>query len=238
MMNKIKIWWVVLGFSSLLLSCTNEIDFDSIKPTEPEEPELAECTPGRVYFRNDIMPILESHCAVPGCHDASTPAAQVNLSSYDAIMKSAIKGDLIVKPGDRDNSLLFQAVQPLYLLFMPPPRSHQMTPKMRSDIGKWIQQGAVDDICRTDCADIEPKFQSVIKPLIDKYCTGCHYDKFPYGGVKLFNYAEIVAVAESGLLVKSMRAQDGVILMPPGSKMPECEIQLIEAWIERGMPRD
>jgi uncharacterized membrane protein len=237
-MKQINKLWVVIVFSSLLLSCTNDIDFETIRPEEPEEPVLVDCNPGRVYFRKDIMPILESHCAVPGCHDAATPAAQVNLSSYDAIMKSSVKGDLIVKPGDRDNSLLFQAVQPLYFLFMPPPRSHQMTPKMRADIGRWIQQGALDDNCRTDCADIEPRFQTVIKPLIDKYCTGCHYDKFPYAGVKLFNYGEIVKVADSGLLIKSMRGEDGVVLMPPGNKMPECEIQLIEQWIARGMPRD
>lgn len=237
-MKSMMKWWMVAGMSVWMLSCTNEIDWEQIKPIEPEEPELAECAPNRVYFRKDVMPVLESHCAVPGCHDAVTPAAQVNLSSYDAIMSSVVKGDLIVKPGDRDNSLLYQAVMPQFFLFMPPPRSHQLTAKMRSDIGRWIQQGAVDDICKTDCGDLQPRWQTVVKPIIDKYCTGCHYDKFPYGGVKLFNYAEVVKVAESGLLIKSMRGQDNVILMPPGAKMPECEIQLIEQWIAEGMPRN
>jgi uncharacterized membrane protein len=233
-----KKWWMMAGFSLVLTACTNEIDFEQIKPEDPEGPELADCTPNRVYFRKDIAPVIESHCAVPGCHDAASPAAQINLSSYDAIMKSTFEGEPIVKPGDVEGSLLWRSVMPQYFLFMPPPRSHQLTNKMRSDIGKWIQQGAVDDICKTDCSGIQPKWQSVIKPLIDKYCTGCHYEKFPYGGVKLFNYAEVVKVAESGLLVKSMRGQDGVLRMPLANIMPECEIQLIEQWIARGMPRD
>lgn len=233
-----KKWWMIAGLSTMLMACTNEIDFDSIKPEEPEEPELAECTPNRVYFRKDIMPVIESHCAVPGCHDAASPAANINLSSYDAIMNTVFEGEKIVKPGDRDNSLLYRAVVPLNLLFMPPPRSHQLTAKMQNDIGKWIQQGAIDDICKTSCDDREPKFQSTIKPIIDKYCTGCHYEKYPYGDVKLFNYSEIVKVAESGLLVKSMRGQDNVARMPPANIMPDCEIQLIEQWIARGMPRD
>jgi uncharacterized membrane protein len=231
-------WWIITSLMVLVLACTNEIDFESIKPEKPVEPELAVCTPNRVYFRKDILPVIESHCAVPGCHDAGTPAANINLSSYDAIMKTVFEGSLVVLPGDKENSLLYKAVMPLNLLFMPPPRSHQLTDKMRSDIGKWIDQGAVDDNCQASCLDKEPTFQATIKPIIDKYCTGCHYEKYPYGDVKLFNYNEIVKVAQSGLLVNSLRGENNVLRMPLGNIMPECEIQLIEQWIARGMLRD
>lgn len=231
-------WWIITGLMVLALACTNEIDFESLKPEVPVEPELVECTPSRVYFRKDIQPIIESHCAVPGCHDAGTPAGNLNLSSYDAMINAVFNGEKLIIPGDRDNSLLYKAVMPLNLLFMPPPRSHQLTDKMRSDIGKWIDQGAIDDNCRTSCDDREPKFQATIKPIIDKYCTGCHYEKYPFGGVKLFNYNEIVNVAKTGALVNSLRGENNVLRMPLGNIVPECEIKLIEQWIANGMQRD
>ena len=30
------------------------------------------CSPDSIYFENDILPILISNCAIPGCHDASS----------------------------------------------------------------------------------------------------------------------------------------------------------------------
>lgn len=229
---------VVIGMSSIfLLGCTNEIDFGPVTPPDPEE-ELPECAPERVHFFNDVMPVLESHCAIPGCHDAESPAAKINLSTYEDIMAATIKGEPIVIPGNRNNSVLFRAVMPEYLLFMPPSRSHQLTPKMRNDIGRWIQQGAVKDGCKTECDDREPVFGTTIRPIISKYCTGCHYDKFPQADIELHSYATIKEIAETGDLIKTMRGEEGVSAMPPGLKMPECEIKLVEEWIARGMPRD
>lgn len=236
--TKLIRWVTSLSIALLLISCTNELDVETLNPPTPVDPELEECISGRVHFFNDVMPIIESHCAVPGCHDASTPAAKINLSTYENIMSATLKGEPIVKPGNRNQSLLYQAVMPEYLLFMPPPRSHQLTVKMRNDIGLWIQQGAIKDICKTECDDREPIYNANIRPIIFKYCTGCHYDKFPQGDIELHSFATIKAVAESGDLIKSMRGQDGVATMPPGNLVPECEIQLVEEWITRGMPRD
>lgn len=231
--------WIAAFFIGLvIISCTNELDIETLNPPTPIDPELEECAPGRVHFFNDVMPVIESHCAIPGCHDAATPAAKVNLSTYEEIMKATIKGEPIVKPGQRNNSILYQAVMPQYLLFMPPSRSHQLTSKMRNDIGLWIQQGAVKDICKTECDEKQPLFNTTVRPIIFKYCTGCHFDKFPQGDIELHSYATIKAVAESGDLIKSMRGQDGVATMPPGNLVPECEIQLVEQWIARGMLRD
>lgn len=235
---KIKKCTLICLIGILSIACTNEIDIDTLNPPTPIDTLLSDCTPGRAYFYNDVMPIIESHCAIPGCHDASTPAGQINLATYENIMSATIKGELIVKPGQRNNSILYQAVMPQYLLFMPPSRSHQLTPKMRNDIGLWIQQGAVKDICKTECDEKQPLFNTTVRPIIFKYCTGCHYDKFPQGDIELHSYATIKAVAESGDLIKSMRGLDGVATMPPGNLVPECEIQLVEQWIARGMLRD
>ena len=46
------------------------------------------CDPDSVYFDNQVLPILVSNCAKPGCHDAASHQDGVVLSSYASLMST------------------------------------------------------------------------------------------------------------------------------------------------------
>jgi len=50
---------------------------------DPEEPEVTSCDTENLTYTNDIKSIFDTSCAYSGCHDATTVAASVDLSTYD-----------------------------------------------------------------------------------------------------------------------------------------------------------
>ena len=80
--NKIKytiaLFCLAISGFFTVSSCTHEPDKVEIKVPEPLPP----CDANKVYFVNDVMPYINSTCAVPGCHDNKGPAAFIDLSNY------------------------------------------------------------------------------------------------------------------------------------------------------------
>lgn len=91
-----------------------------------------------------------------------------------------------------------------------------------------------------DTADV--KFSAFIKPMIDAKCVGCHSGSAPSGGVKLTTHAEIQAAAKSGQLygvLAWVAPYTGSKQMPPGGpKWPECDINKVKSWINKGAPNN
>ncbi len=87
-----------------------------------------------------------------------------------------------------------------------------------------------------DTADIS--YSRDINPIIAISCaiSGCHHagtvETFP-----LASYHDVKAEAETGLLLKSINHEPGVAAMPKSaSKLTDCDIGRITAWINAGGP--
>lgn len=83
------------------------------------------CTPGAVTFAIDIQPIIETNCALPGCHNGS------NASIPDWTLFSNIQDKAtLIKIRTANNT-------------MPPSTSGiTLTSSEIADIGCWVDDGA------------------------------------------------------------------------------------------------
>ena len=71
---------------------------------QPEPPPQQEPEPG-VSFQDDILPILQASCAVPGCHVAPNPPKGLNLETYAGFEKGGV-----FKPGDSNGSVVIRRI--------------------------------------------------------------------------------------------------------------------------------
>ena len=80
---------------------------------------------------------------------------------------------------------------------------------------------------------------TVTNTMISYGCLGCHGTISPSGGVILNTYAGTKAVAADGRLYGSIAHIAGFNPMPQGSsKMSDCDIKKIKAWIDAGAPNN
>ena len=71
---------------------------------QPEPRPLPEPEPA-VTFQEDILPILQARCAVPGCHAAPNPARGLNLETYAGFEKGGV-----FNPGDSKDSEVIRRI--------------------------------------------------------------------------------------------------------------------------------
>jgi hypothetical protein len=68
-------------------------------------------------------------------------------------------------------------------------------------------------------------------------CTNCHTGPSPAGNFTLTGYADIKAQVDNGKLWGAINHLPGFSPMPQGgSKLTQCEIDRIQAWINAGAP--
>lgn len=109
--------------------------------TKPKAKAEIACTT-TISFRQDIIPIFNSYCAIPACHTGANPTGFLNLDSaaaYDNLRRGSY----------------FHAYQPQYSTLynkvtggggagiMPP--TGQLPASLTDKIYCWIQQGALDN---------------------------------------------------------------------------------------------
>ncbi len=186
--------------------------------------------PDTAYFQYDVLPIFVSSCATKGCHDAITKAESYQLTDYANILKRGISA------GRASNSKVYTEIASGS---MPPLNSGiTMTTAQKDLIAKWINQGAKNLTCNPNygtCDTKNVKFAGFIAPLIQNKCQGCHTGTAPGGGIKLDNYTTIKASVQTGKFWGSINHDAGYSAMPKGTaKMPQCEVNKIQAWIKRG----
>lgn len=225
---------LTLSLSVVFVSCVHEIPVIPDPGTggngggnNPPGGSGSACSPDSVYFVNTIQPLLISGCAMSGCHDAASHKEGVNVTTYAGVMK-------IVKAGNATDSKLYKEIVRTDGDRMPPPPMAPMAADQIAKIKTWINQGAKNNSC-TSCNAANYTFAAVIKPLIENKCQGCHNPNSLGGGIDLSTYAGIKSAATSGTLYGSISWASGYSQMPQGgSKMSDCEIQQVKAWIDAG----
>ncbi|QTN39866.1 hypothetical protein HZ996_12155 [Cryomorphaceae bacterium] len=99
----------------------------------------------------------------------------------------------------------------------------------------------VEDLHSSGCDTTNVTYSEVIEPLMTQSCAfeGCHGGSFPAANLDLNDYDDVKKVADNGLLVNRInRAPGDPLLMPPAGKLPTCNIERIEAWVDAGAPQN
>jgi hypothetical protein len=183
-----------------------------------------------VCFETEILPLMQSNCAKPGCHDAITHEKNLVLDSYANILKR----DIV--PGNADNSKIYKVLFRAGSDRMPPPPNADLTAAQKALIGKWINEGAKNTVnCNTSCDSTQFKYGANISFLIGANCTGCHSGAAPSGNIDLSSYNTVKVQAANGKLVGSVTRAAGFLPMPQGTgKLSDCQITQIKKWVAAG----
>lgn len=188
----------------------------------------ANCSTDTVYFVNDVLPLLQSNCAMSGCHDNATAADGVRMTNYANILDE-------VKPGNAGDSKLYKVINRTDNERMPPPPRPAFTIAQKALIQKWINQGARNNSCLNRCNTAVFTYAGAIRPLLDNKCVGCHSGSSPSGAVNLSDYTNTRIWALNGRLYGSIAHQSGFSPMPKNAtKLSDCEIQQVQQWIQAG----
>ncbi|MFN3951434.1 MAG: c-type cytochrome [Thermaurantimonas sp.] len=220
MKRKIFNWGILFTAMVILLQCTrrNEEDLKSI------------------CFESEILPIIQSNCASAGCHDATTAADGYDLTTYRGIMRT-------VKPGNGTGSKIVKVMRKTDDDDrMPPPPAAPMNQEFIDLMIQWIDKGAANITgCSeaTNCDTSDVSYARDIQSVLQNYCVSCHAASAPSGGVVLNTYQGVKTVSNNGKLIGSVFHLPGFYAMPPsGIKLPDCELQKIRAWVNRGAPNN
>ncbi len=112
---------------------------------------------------------------------------------------------------------------------------------------KWIASAVVVFLFSFSCTEDKIKspascdvtgvtFSKDVLPIIQKRCYSCHGNGQNQGGVNLDGHAKI---STSPKLYASIAHLPGAEPMPiGGSKLPQCEIDKIKAWLDAGAPNN
>jgi hypothetical protein len=214
--------------------CTGLILFSFSLSSCRHEPVLTEGTP-LVCFQDQVLPLINSNCAIPGCHDGNSNEGAA-LTNYENISK-------YVTPGKPNQSKLYEVVtkNSSQEEFMPPSPRNPLTQNQINLISIWILQGAENNSCLLFPCDTVNlvSYSTNIFPVIQNYCTGCHSGSNPSGGIGLENYDQISVVALNGKLYGSVSFTPGFKPMPyQGTMIPECYVAMIKLWVDNGAPNN
>lgn len=187
-----------------------------------------------ICFESEILPIIQANCATIGCHNSTTAADGYDLSTYEGIMRA-------VKPGKgRDSKIVKVMLEDKEEKRMPPPPAAPMSLQFIELMIRWIDNGAGNVkgcSLASNCDTSSVSFSADIMPILSDFCVSCHNASAPSGGVVLNTYNGVKAVADNGRLVGSVFHMPGFSPMPPsGTRLDECKLNKIKAWVNAGAP--
>jgi len=230
----VRHWPVLLAFAGLvggLPGCKHE---PLLAPLVDEDGGgvVVDCDPQVVYFQQQVLPILISNCAVPGCHDEPTNDNDgIQLTSFSSLMASGIvqNGDLVEAINETDPDKV-----------MPPPGQAGLSQQQIDLIELWLAQGAQNNSCTGLCdTTAVVTYSGAILPLVQQRCAGCHGGSNPQGGLNFSTHAVLASVALDGRLEASVtRAPNGIPMPPWGPQLSQCEIDKFVTWIQAGAPNN
>lgn len=200
------------------------VDVPIVKP-----PVAVNCSPDTVYFKQKILSLLVSNCAMSGCHDAISKKDGVILTDYANIIREV----KITNPAGSD---LYRSLIATGEDRMPP--AGPLSTENINNVLTWIKQGAKNNSCdasASNCMTTNVSFKTVIQPILATNCTGCHSGTKPSGNIDLSTHANVQNYAANGKLYGSIVHQAGFIPMPSATtQLNSCEINQVKSWITAG----
>jgi len=118
----------------------------------------------KVTYDEHILPLFKNQCLK--CHSSDKPKADVDLSTYGALMKGGSSGS-IVTGGDPDGSVLYKVTTHAAEPTMPP--KNKLADKELDLIKKWIAGGLLENS--------GSKAVVVNRPKVDMSLTGAAFAK-------------------------------------------------------------
>ncbi len=95
----------------------------------------------KITYDDNVLPLLKEKCVA--CHNQDKKRGGVVLNNFTKIMEGGSSG-VIVKPGDPDNSPLFQSMAHKNEPFMPP-SSPVLPDEVVATVRQWIADGAPEN---------------------------------------------------------------------------------------------
>ncbi len=95
----------------------------------------------KITYDEHVLPLLKDKCVA--CHNPDKKRGGVVLNNYTKVMEGGASGAL-VKPGDPDNSAIFQVMAHKREPFMPP-SSPQLPDEAVNLLRQWIADGALEN---------------------------------------------------------------------------------------------
>ncbi|MCB0705509.1 MAG: hypothetical protein KDC34_09380 [Saprospiraceae bacterium] len=231
-MNDLRIFAALFVLSLVMITCTTPPILSLNDPLNPSDPTVANpCPEGVISFQYEILPLINSSCALSGCHNAASHREGVVLDSYQNIMKQ-------VKPNNANGSKLYKSLLDSGEDKMPPYPYASFTSEQINLIKDWINQGAQETNCGIPCDPEDLSFATAVFPALDNFCIGCHNNQLTSGNVNLADYNHIKVYAQNGKLLGSIQHTPGYIAMPPSGELSACQITQISGWIDAGYPNN
>ena len=226
--NHISVVFLLASF--FMISCKHELPGSITGGGGSSAPtQTSICSIDTAYFVNEIQPIINSSCAMSGCHDAITRAEGVELTSYAKIMR-------YVSPFNTSGSKLYTVSIKTNSGRMPPVPMPALTSLQLSKMSKWINQGAFNNQCSGGCDTTNFTYSGAVLIMNGTYCKGCHNPASLGGGIDLSTYASLKVQAANGKYLGSIKHSTGFFAMPKGgSKLSDCQIRQVEKWIQAGI---
>ena len=218
--------------TGIIISCKHEIPVIPPDSSTSSGDSTTICDPNKIYFQQQVLPILVSNCAKSGCHDNASHKEGIILTSYNSTIQTGR-----VRPGQPNESELYKKIANGE---MPPAGNTPLTPAQKNLIYDWILQGAKNLVCENMCGDtVNVTFALSVKPIISNKCQGCHSGANPQGGIDLSTYNGVKAKVNDGKLWGSVNWSAGFSPMPKnGNKLTGCELTKIQKWIAQGAPNN
>jgi uncharacterized membrane protein len=91
----------------------------------------------------------------------------------------------------------------------------------------------------SSCDTTNVTYSQKIAPLINQKCIGCHSAASATAGVDLSSYNQVVKYGQTKQLQGTINQLPGYEskLMPPGAKLDNCNLSLVDIWLRKGMPQ-
>ena len=90
-----------------------------------------------------------------------------------------------------------------------------------------------------DCDTTNVTWDSKISAIMEANCVVCHGEDISYNGVRHDSYESEMIVVNDGRLRGVINHLDGYVKMPKDrGKLPACELELINTWLDNGAPEN
>ena len=93
-----------------------------------------------------------------------------------------------------------------------------------------------------NCDTAETSYSGFVKPLITANCTqaSCHNSNDKAGGRDLTIYQQVkdVALSNNGILIGRVTGTGGPLMPQGGPKLPQCDIDRLQIWVDNGAPNN